>query len=57
MYPNAAILAAFLLIYSAIAGRVSSSRKSGPVTTRSTIVGGWTVLLSVIAHGVTANRL
>ena len=35
MYPNAAILAAFLLIYSAIAGRVSSSRKSGPVTTRS----------------------
>jgi sodium/hydrogen antiporter len=31
MYQNAAILAAFLLIYSAAAGRVESSRLSGPI--------------------------
>ena len=31
MYQNAAILAAFLLIYSAVAGRVERSWLSGPI--------------------------
>ena len=31
MYQNAAVLAAFLLIYSAIAGRVERSWVSGPI--------------------------
>ena len=31
MYQNAAILAAFLLIYSAVAGRVERSWVSGPI--------------------------
>jgi hypothetical protein len=37
MYQNAAVLAAFLLIYSA--------------------VGGWTLPLSVVAHGASATPL
>jgi sodium/hydrogen antiporter len=32
MYQNAAVLAAFLLIYSAMAGRVERSWISGPIT-------------------------
>ena len=61
MYRNAAILAAVVLVYSAIAGRVARSWLGGPIpfVAAGIVVGplmaALTVLLSVLADGANAN--
>jgi hypothetical protein len=61
MYRNAAILAAAVLVYSAIAGRVARSWLSGPIlfvaagVAVGPLMAALTVLLSVLAHGASAN--
>jgi hypothetical protein len=43
MYENAAMLAAFLLIYSAVAGRIERSWTSGPIVfTELALSSAWT---------------